>query len=186
MPRPENSPERHVVVGETPIVTDRGNPYPPSEVVEFLARTKPRWKIEWLDAAWGMSGFVIKEKWHDEDKRWERVRCGECDPENAFDVIIRFPREIRTGEMVSWMENKLGYVKDPAKEADRLIAQAMKLRADAEQQAVERAVETGTQRVLDESDHTRLVRAGVERAAPMVSGHDFVEREPKRLLVTTP
>lgn len=184
--RPEGSPTQVVYAGrgDAPLVSERGHPIPPQEVVQELNARYPGIRVEWLQGAWGMSGWALKKAWGSEDKRWERVRSGECDPDHAFDLLTRFPPETRSGDMLGWIDRNIAGSRriDPAKEAERLVAQAAKLMAEAQALGVDQVVDQGTQRILDESDHLRHVRAGAERAHPMISGADFTEREPKRLL----
>lgn len=181
--RPEGSPPEHIIAGVSNVlVSPRGDPIPPRELVEALKARHPRFKIEWVKAAWGMSGFVIKEEWKESDPRRDEIRRGARDPESAFDLLTRFPDGCPTGEMLSWIENNLGYVRDPVKEAERRVEEARKALEEAQARQTDQAVETGTRRILDESDHLRQVRAGAERAHPMVPGVDLSEREPKRLL----
>lgn len=164
--------------------TPVGDPIPPSDVVKALAAISPRLKIEWVGGAYGACYFALKERWKEGDVRWARVQSGELPEANAFDVLTMFPREVRTGDMIAWISSKWGdraFAKDPRAEAERLIEQAKKLMAEADASHVDAAVETGTRRILDENDHLRLVRAGVERAHPMVHGADL-SGEPKRLL----
>jgi hypothetical protein len=176
-------------------ITPAGDPIPPSELVRVIEEAGQRYglsmTVEWLASAWGTSCFVVKQRWPQGDEKWARVQCGELPADKAFDVIFRFPPEMRTGDMVGLVRDKFGFVRDPRQEADRLMAEAQRLYSQIENGAVDKAVETGTQRILDESDHLRLVRAGAERPHPMVSGADFQEssqptptpdREPKRLL----
>lgn len=184
----ENSPARVVFAGASEgamFVDTVGDPIPPAELQQVIREAGEKFglslKVEWLNAAWGMSAFVVKQQWPQGDKKWQRVQCGECAPENAFDVIFRFPREMRTGDMVGHVRDKFGFVRDPKAEAQRLMEQAERLLRQSTEGAIDAAVETGTQRILDESDHTRLVRAGLERAHPMVSGADLVDRKPKSL-----
>lgn len=180
----DNAPERIVYLDPARqiVANERGDPAVPTDVVHALAIRNPDLKAEWLNAAFGQSGFVIKQQWPQGDKRWERVQTGEYNPAQAFDVVAWFPREMRTGEMVSWVEHNMGRVRDPKKEAEKLIAQAEKLMRETTEGAVNQIVETGTERIVRESDHLRNVRAGVEEAHPMVHGADFSEREPKRLM----
>lgn len=186
----ENSPAQQVFAGpagdtRATFITPHGDPIPPSELVRVVeeagAKSGLTLTVEWLNGAWGTSSFVVKQRWPQGDPKWQRVQCGECAEANAFDVIFRFPAEMRTGDMVGMVRDKFGYVRDPRAEAERLMAEAQRLYAQAEASAVDRAVEQGTQRILDESDHARLVRAGAERAHPMVHGTDF-SSGPKRLL----
>jgi hypothetical protein len=183
----ENTPTQQVFAGPTAgatFITPRGDPIPPSEVVTALAKISPRLKIEWINGAWGQSAFYLKEGWREGDPRWQRVQTGEMSEAQAFDVLTSFPREIRTDDMVAWVARRYGdraISRDPRAEADRLVEQAKKLYAQADEKNIDKVVEDGTRKVLDENDHLRLVRAGAERAHPMVQGADL-HREPKRLL----
>jgi len=179
--RPENGPS-HVVFAGQPggLVTVGGNPILSPSVEKALKERFPRYRIEWLNAAWGMSGFVIKEKWKNEDPRWREVQEGNRDPEKAFDIVHKFATDTRQEDMLAFIENRMGMVKDPRKEAERMIEEAKKMLADAGELAVEQAVEKGTQRILDESDHLRRVRAGAEDAHAMITVPE--DLGPKRLL----
>lgn len=187
---PENSPAKQVFAGSAggvSLITPRGDPIPPSDVVAELERISPRLSLKWQNSAWGASYFALFEEWAPGDKRWERVQAGEISRENARDILTMFPREIRTGEMVAWVRNRWGergIVKDPRAEAERMVAEGQRRLQALQESQVDQAVETGTQRILDESDHTRLVRAGAERPHPMVHGSDFSptpEFKPKSL-----
>ena len=190
MPTVENSPAVVYANQGAQFITPSGDPIVPSElqqVVEEAGRKAGlEMSVHWLNGAWGTSCFVVKQKWPQGDKKWERVQCGELSPEYAFDVVMRFPPEMRTGDMVGMMRDKFGFVRDPRKEAERLMEQARKLLEQNEQTATDGLVEKGTQRILDESDHQRTLRAQEyganfhERAHPMINGADF--SEPKRLI----
>jgi len=182
----ENGPASVIYAGNSgaALITPVGHPIPPTDVVRELAMVSPRLRIEWVPGAYGQSYFGLKERWRDGDARWQHVRSGAMPEENAFDLVSRFPREMPTSEMVSWVRNHYGernIPDDPGAAADKLIEEAMKLRRLAEQRTVDEAVETGTRRILDESDHLRRVQAGVERAHPMVSGTDFAPGAPPDL-----
>lgn len=194
----ENSPAQQVFMtpsalsgGGAALINDRGAPLVPSELQRAVEAAGEKngltLTVEWLDGAWGTSCFVVKQRWPQGDPKWQRVQCGELDERNAFDVITRFPREMRTGDMVGYIRDKFGYVRDPRAEAAKLIAEAERIMRDAQESQVDKAVEQGTQRILSESNHARLVRAGAERPHPMVHGADFTsdrepDREPKRLI----
>ncbi len=186
--RPENSPESHIVVGapSLSLVTDRGDPIPPSEIVAELAAISPRYKLEWLNSAWGTSCFVLKTRWAENDRRWQRVQQGELPEHMAFDIEFRFPLGMSHDDMLGYVRSRhgdRGYVKDPVKEAERAVERAKQRLIDAQNAAVDSTIEQGTQRILDESNHLREVRAGVSGAHTMIQGADLVpDREPKRLL----
>ena len=195
MPGVENSPA-HVVMQDptrslyvagrgATFITPQGDPIVPASVEQELARRGYPVKIEWVRAAWGAGHFAAKQKWRENDPRWARVQSGEIPEEQAFDVAHMFPRECPTSEFVSYIENNWGNRIDPRKEADRLIAEAMRLRAQADAEQVDGVVEHGIRRAQDDTDHQRLLRVeGThERAHPMVHGADF---EPKRLIEVAP
>lgn len=183
--RPENGPSHVVFAGQSSpgggLVTIDGNPMLSPSVEAELRKRYPSYRIEWLNAAWGMSGFVIKDQWRSSDPRWQEVQEGKRDPNKAFDIVHRFPADTTSDDILNFIEYQMGMARDPKKEADRLIAEAQKLYAQARDQATDKVVEQGTQRILDESDHLRQVRAGYEEAHPMVPGADFSD-SPKRLL----
>lgn len=184
----ENGPGRVVMRGQAGLVTPRGDPVPPQDVVqrltEYNQQRGTRLSISWVPGAWGCAYFGLFDGWKQGDKRWERVQVGETEEANARDLVTMFPKECSPAEMMAWVETRYGRtVADPRAEADRLVAEAMRLRAQADEDAMNVAVETGTRRILDESDHLRQVRAGAERPHPMVHGTEFTEpAEPKRLL----
>ena len=183
--RPEGSPSEHIISGVSSLlVTPQGDPTVPYEVEKAIKARHPRLKIEWLKAAWGMSAFVIKEEWGPNDKRREEIRRGERDPSTAFDILARFPPGISTNDMLGWIENNLGFQHglDPVKEAERIVAEAQKRLAEVRSGQVDQTIQTGEDRYVREDSHDRAVRAGVEKAHPMVSGADFTDA-PKRLLI---
>lgn len=189
--RPEGSPDRHIIVGVSDtsgvLVSPRGDPQPPREVVDALKARHPRYKIEWVKGAWGMSGFYLKEEWRLDDPRRDEIRRGQRDPESAFDVVTKFPDGCPPSSMVAWIENNLGFVVDPVKAAAERVERAMKELQAAQEANQVSVLETGIDRLTREDNHDREVRAGLATAHPMVPGADFtmptpVDREPKRLI----
>lgn len=183
----ENGPAHSVPAGFVPpsqggLLTVDGKPQLSPSVEQALAERFPTYRITWLDAAWGMSGWMISEQWKANDPRWREVQEGKRDPRKTFDTIHRFGADTRQDDILGFIENNMAQVPDPVKEAERAVELAMKRLQDAQERATNAVVEQGTQRIMDESDHTRAVRAGLETAHPMVSGANFTEREPKRLL----
>lgn len=180
----ENGPTQHVLQGAPAVlVTAMGTPVPPQDAVRRLKAVDDRLSLEWVPGAWGTQGFVLMRAWAPDDPRWQRVRSGELDPAGARDSIFRFPRDCPLEDISAYVENSYGdrAVLDPVAEAERMVAEAQARLEKAREGAITKAVETGTQRIEDESDHARLVQAGVERAHPMVPG-GFESSEPKRLL----
>lgn len=181
----DNMPTAQVFQGQGALlVTPRGDPVPPQSVVAQLQRVDPGLSIEWVAGALGTHYFGLFQRWRQGDPRWQHVQQGEIPEQSARDLVQMFPRECPTHEMAAWVERQYGQraIADPRAEADKLVARAQQLYAQAQEQGIERVVETGTQRIEDESDHARLVRGGMERAHPMVPG-GFEPSEPKRLLM---
>lgn len=167
------------------LVTPLGEPFPPDDVVKALAAIDPDLRIRWVESAFaGMSAFCIERRWRRGDPRWREVQEGRYSADSAFDTEGRFPREIRTGEMISWLKNRYRDAplsKDQAaKEAERIVDDRFKTAKAAEEDAINRTVEQGTERAIRESDHDRLVRGGFAKAHPMVPGMHF--DGPKRLI----
>ncbi len=187
--RPENSPERHIVAGAAglSLVTERGDPIPPSDIVDELAKVSPRLKIEWLNSAWGTSCFVLKSRWAENDRRWERVQSGELPEHMAFDIEMRFPVGMSHADMLGYVQQRWGdrgYVRDPIKEAERAVERAQQRLRDAQESAVTGTIDSSTQKFLDDTNHQREVRGGQASAHTMIQGADLTpDREPKRLLV---
>lgn len=182
-PDPNFTRRSEVFGGGPTIVNNRGEPVPPSDVVERLRRIDERLSIEWVEGAWGASYFGLFERWKQGDRRWERVQNGEIAEAKARDLIQMFPRSCPAYEMAAFVEQRWGsraIPKDPKKEADRLVEEANRLYQQAREQTVQGVVETSMDKFAEESTHTIRLRAGTETAHPMVSGHDF--SEPKRLI----
>lgn len=180
----ENGPTQHVIQGAPAVlVSAAGTPVPPQDAVRRLKAVDDRLSLEWVPGAWGTQGFVLMRAWAPDDQRWQRVRSGELDPSGARDAIFRFPRDCSSADIGAYVENSYGdrAVGDPVAEAERLVREAQERLEKAREGAITKAVDTGTQRIQDESDHLRLVQAGVERAHPMVPG-GLERTEPKRLL----
>lgn len=175
---------RPEVFGGGPTVLNHlGQPVPPTDVIERLARIDERLSIEWVDGAWGASYFGLFERWKQGDKRWERVQNGELPESKARDLIQMFPRSCPAPEMAAFVEQRWGsraQPKDPKAEADRMIAEAQKLYAQVKEQNIQAVVDNSVERFDRESAHDRRLRGGQDDAHPMVSGHDFAE--PKRLI----
>lgn len=184
----ENGATHTVIRGMTgALVTPQGDPVPPQAVVARLAEYNrqrgTRYKIDWVKGAWGTSYFGLKEQWADRDARREEIQRGSRDPGTDFDLVTTFPQECQPDEMMSWVENKFGRIyTDPVGEAQKRMDAAQKHYDEVMQGHVNTAVDTGTERILSETNHSREVRAGHATAHPMVPGADLTPREPKRLM----
>lgn len=184
----EGSPQNVFIRGySNPIVTPRGEPVPPQEVVARLQRYNQlrgtRYSIRWVPSAWGTSYYGLFEQWAERDQRRERIQRGELDPGRDFDLVTMFPPEVQPAEMMAWLENKFGRLSDdPVGEAQRRVEQAQKDLQDAQNSQVDLVMQTGEDRYRSETDHDRRVRAGLDGPSPQVS----VAWEPKRLVPKVP
>lgn len=175
--------ERLIQTARVEMVDDKGHPVPPQEVVD---RLPPGASIKWVPAAgfYGTAYFGLFKAWEPNDKRWARVRSGEYPEKDARDLVQMFPRECAVADMAAYVEQRWGtrQVKDLHQEADRLIAQAAKLREQAEGEAVERAVQVSHERSERETDHSLRLRAGDGTANAQVTVPRTVGDGPKRLM----
>jgi hypothetical protein len=181
--RDPNFTRRPEVFGGGPtLVNNRGEPIPPYDVVERLARIDERLSIEWVDGAWGCAYFGLFERWRQGDPRWSRVQSGEVSEKMARDLVQMFPRSCPAPEMAAFVEHRWGNraVGYPVAAAEAAVARAQQSLANAKEAAVDKAVSTSMDRFESESAHDRRMRSGNDTAHPMVSGHDFAE--PKRLI----
>lgn len=166
------------------LISPRGDPVPPPSVIDRLREISRRLSIEWVKSAWTPPYFALFERWREGDPRWAYVQNGTVKESQARDMLMMFPPTCSADELAAYVEHRWGergIVADAAKEAERIARDASRRFAEHTEAGIEQAVETGTQRILDESDHTRLVRGGFERAHPMVPGAEFTE--PKRLII---
>ncbi len=174
---------RLIQTARVEMVDERGHPVPPQEVV---SRLPAGCSIQWVPAAgfYGTAYFGIFKAWDEGDRRWERVRNGECDPKNARDLVQMFPRECAVADMAAYVEQRWGLrqVKDLNAEADRLVAEAAKLREQAEAEAVDRAVQVSHDRSARETDHSLRLRAGDGTANAQITVPVQVNDGPKRLI----
>lgn len=182
----ENGATHTVIRGMTgALVTPQGDPVPPQAVVarlkEYNAQRGTRYQIAWVKGAWGASYFGLKDQWAERDPRREEIQRGARDPGSDFDLLTMFPPECPADNMIAWLESQFGRVyTDPVGEAAKRVDEAQRHYDEVMQGHVNAAVDTGTERILSETNHSREVRAGAATAHPMVPGADFTE--PKRLI----
>ena len=164
------------------MVDERGHPLPPTEVVK---RLPPRASIKWVPAAgfYGTQYFGLFMAWAPDDKRWEHVRNGSMPKESARDLVQMFPPECAPDDMAAYVEQRWGRrAVDPMKEADRLIAEGMKLREQAEREAVDHAVEYANERSERETNHSLELNVGIGTANAQVTMPRDIGDGPKRLI----
>ena len=166
------------------LMNERGHPIPSPDVVKRLPAGA---SIKWVPAAgfYGTAYFGLFKAWEPNDKRWERVRAGEYPEQDARDLVQMFPPECSPAEMAAYVEQRWGMRNTPRDlnaEADKMIAEAMKLRQQAETEAVDRAVDTANQRSERETEHSLRLRAGDGTANLQVTVSKQIGDGPKRLI----
>ncbi len=181
-PDPSFHRRPEVFGGGPTLVSPRGEPLPPMDVVMRLRELDERLSVEWVEGAWGTSYFGLFQRWEKGDKRWERVQNGEIPEKSARDLIQMFPRHCPAPEMAAYVEQRWGgrAIGNPVEEAERAVEAAKARLERAKEAAVDKAVDSSMDRFNTETAHDRRVRGGTEKAHPMVSGADFTE--PKRLI----
>ena len=179
----ENGPDHHVIRSAgIDLITPRGDPVPPQDIVARLKALNPRYSLEWVSGAWGTSYYGLFEAWAENDRRWQTVQSGETPKHKARDLLYMFPPECSPREFAAYVEQRFGpAVRDPRAEADRLVAQAQKLYAEALDTSVDKTIAMSMERRERESDHDLQVRGGLATPTPMATvGIDL--KEPKRLI----
>lgn len=156
------------------LVTPGGVPIVPDYLKQRMAALSDRISIEWI-AGVHKPYFGLKVRWRNGDPRWEHVREGRMPASAAFDLEKMFPSDCPMSDIAAYVEAHWGdrnamTAADAAKEADRIVTEAVVRQQQAKNAQVDTLVERGTQQHLSESDHLRRVRAGAESAHPMVSG----------------
>ncbi len=156
------------------LLTPGAVPVCPSWVQAELLKISPRLKVDWMSGNGVHSpDWALKVRWPNDDPRWEHVRTGRIPESHAFDVEQRFPRDASPSDFVAYVRDRWGdraRSVDPAQEAERIVNEVRQNQHDVREGQVDQVVTQGTARLLGESDHTRRVRSGHERAHPMVSG----------------
>ena len=178
----ENGPPQHIVASAgVDLITPMGDPVPPQDILRRVKAISPRYDIRWVSGAWGMSYFGLFEQWTERDARREWIQRGAHDPSKDYDLVYMFPVGCTPHEMAAYVEQRFGMRGiDPRKEADRLVAEAQKLYAQASDEAVDKTVQLSMERRERESDHDLRVRGGLDTPTPMSDVK--IDLGPKRLI----
>lgn len=163
-----------LIPGISPRLVDglRGTPIPPQSVVRRLQEISPRLSLVWVGGGhvqyWG-----LRETWRQGDPRWEQVQTGKIAPDLAYDVAQVFPPECSGEDMAAFVERYYGERNmlpraEAAKEAERIATKQMQSDASVREGHIQRVHEESLERHARESKHNLRVRAGVEKAHPMV------------------
>ena len=156
------------------LVSLRGDPVPPQSVVARLrALTGDKVKIEWVAGAhvpyWG-----YKKRWDDGDPRWQNVRTGQMSADSAYDLEMMFPQDCSVQDLAAYVESRYSETRhrssSPSQDAEKMVEDAKRRMEQARESQVMTATTNSLERHERESRHALRVRAGAERAHPMVKG----------------
>jgi hypothetical protein len=117
--------------------------------------------------------WALTETWADGDPRWEQVQTGRIPRSAAYGIAHMFPLTVTTEDMAAYVEQRYGDQHrvtggEAAKEASRMVDDAQQSQRTTQTTNIERATQTSLERHERESKHALRVRAGVERAHPMI------------------
>lgn len=155
------------------LVTAAGEPIPPQSVVQRLKERSDRLSLVWVGG-----GFVkywgLRERWRNGDPRWEQVQTGKIPHDMAYDVITVFPPDCQGDDMAAFVERFYGERNmlskgEASKEADRIVDAQIASDKNVREGHIERAHTESVERFERESKHALRVRAGAEKAHPMVT-----------------
>ncbi len=88
----------------TLLVSERGEPLPPSDVVRRLQGLDPALSLAWHPV---MACWSLKWTWPAGDVRWARVQSGEISEAQAFDVFAFLPKDCAADEAMAYLEKHL-------------------------------------------------------------------------------
>lgn len=152
------------------LVTAAGDPIPPQSVVQRLKGT--RFSVLWIPA---VKCWQLRERWRNGDPRWEMVQTGKIPRDMACDVLQLFPEDCPGDEMAAFIEKYYGSGErtltkgEAAKEADKRVDAAMQRNAKTMESNIQSVHQNSVERHERESRHDLRVRAGTEKAHPMVT-----------------
>lgn len=152
------------------LVTAAGDPIPPQSVVQRLKGT--RYSVQWIGGA--VKCWQLRERWRNGDPRWEMVQTGKIPSSMACDVLQLFPEDCPGDQIVSFIENYYGSGErtmskgEAAKQAERIVDAARARNERKMNENIEQVHTNSVERHERESSHDLRVRAGVEKAHPMI------------------
>ncbi|GEM_PF-1100997 len=84
------------------LVTPRGDPAPPAQILRCLQAVSPRLSLKWLNTGGG--AWAIMCQWSDVDSRRETVRQGLTSEEDARDVLAYLPPDCSVDDARNYFE----------------------------------------------------------------------------------
>lgn len=153
------------------LVTAAGEPIPPQSVVQRLKERCPRLSIHWVGGQ--VRSWALKQRWAQGDPRWEMVQTGRIRKEDALDFLQLFPADCQGEDMAAFAEKYYGERNmlskaDAAKEAGRIVDSQIAADRSVMESNVGKVHEQSIERFERESRHDLRVRAGAEKAHPMI------------------
>ena len=151
------------------LLNTRGDPYPPEAVMQRLRELSPRLGLAWVK---GIAGayWALTEGWKPEDDRWQRVNTGELPPDKAFDILHIFTSDVREGDIAGWVDRRWGPRANVGVKAEDIVAQGRREKAAHRDKLFDAAKDDVEYTGRQMNRHKRMVSAGAEPAAAMVSG----------------
>jgi len=150
-----------------------GQIIPPDHVVRRLQEKSPRLGLRWMAGAhipyWG-----VTQRWAPDDPRWARVQSGQMAESEAFDIAHIFKLDVTGDDMAAYIEQRWSETAhrkeggEAAKEAIQTVMDAQKSTHATKEKNVARATQNSLERHERESRHALRVRAGAEKAHPMI------------------
>jgi hypothetical protein len=93
--------------GPALMVTERGGPVPPQEVIQRLrAEVGPEFGLRFM-ANFDASHWAVIREWPANDVRWARVRSQEIGPEAAYDIIGYLPLTCPVEQAAGYVQRAL-------------------------------------------------------------------------------
>lgn len=103
---PGTAAPAHLVTGAArplALLSDRGDPQPPGDIVERLKRLNPLFGLRFANGLSG-SGWAVTRDWPEHDRRRQWIRESKYDPESAYDTIGSLPFGCTVDQAASYVE----------------------------------------------------------------------------------
>ncbi len=112
-----------IVTPTLTLVTERGGPVPPTEILSRMKKIDPSLGLRWT-ANWNESNWAVTWEWPESDRRWERVRTEEISRESAYDIIGYLPVDCSVSQAATYIEQHLkSYPKEEISRLRSKVAQ---------------------------------------------------------------
>lgn len=155
-------------------VSPGGEVLPPDHIVRRLQAISPRLGLRWMTGA-HIPYWALTEEWPTGDPRWAKVQSGEIPRHMAFGIAHIFRLDVTTEDMAAYVEQRWSETAHreeggaAVKEADARVTETRVSTAAVKDRHIQRATQESLERHERESRHALRVRAGTERAHPMIT-----------------